>query len=185
MIYFACHGSPDPDRPDNIYLITPDPDPTNIAGTALPMRKVQLNINETLLVDKVILLADTCHSAGIASSGRRSLTSSTDSINRYLEEISQANAVLALLTAARTNEVSFEDEKWGGGHGVFTHYLLEGMRGAADRTQNGIVTVDELFEYVCAKVKLDTDYKQHPLIGPHSFDSNLPNQTQDEWGRLT
>ncbi|MBE9031836.1 SUMF1/EgtB/PvdO family nonheme iron enzyme [filamentous cyanobacterium LEGE 11480] len=175
IIYFACHGAPDPDRPSNIYLITHDTDPRNIAGTALPMREISLNVHETLLADKVVMLADTCHSAGIAQSGgRRSLADQSGSINQYLQEMSHANAGLALLTSAEANEVSFEDQRWGDGHGVFTHYLLQGMQGAADRVSNGIVTLGELFEYVRENVKRDTDYKQHPLIGSDIFDRDLP-----------
>jgi formylglycine-generating enzyme required for sulfatase activity/uncharacterized caspase-like protein len=174
IIYFACHGSPDPDRPENLYLITHDTHPRDIAGTALPMREIDLSIRENLLAEKIIILADTCHSAGIANTiGRRSLNDSTNQINRYLKEISQAKDGIALLTSAEANETSFEGEQWGGGHGVFTHYLLEGMNGAADQNQNGSVNLGELFEYVREQVQRDTDHRQHPLIGANPFDRNL------------
>ena len=34
IIYFASHGAPDPDRPKNVYLLTYDTDPQDIASTA-------------------------------------------------------------------------------------------------------------------------------------------------------
>ena len=174
IIYFACHGSPDPDRPENLYLITHDTNPRDIAGTALPMREIDLCIRENLLAERVIILADTCHSAGIANTiGRRSINDSTNQINRYLKEISQSKNGIALLTSAEANETSFEDRKWGGGHGVFTYYLLRGMNGAADINQNGSVNLGELFEYVRENVQRDTDHRQHPLIGANPFDRNL------------
>jgi formylglycine-generating enzyme required for sulfatase activity len=184
IIYFACHGSPDPDRPENLYLITHDTNPRDIAGTALPMREIDLSIRENLLAEKIIILADTCHSAGIANTiGRRSINDSTHQINRYLKEISQAKDGIALLTSAEANETSFEDAKWGGGHGVFTYYLLAGMNGAADQNQNGSVNLGELFEYVRENVQRDTDHRQHPLIGANPFDRNLtiaiPNALTD------
>src|SRR6266567_5438268 len=37
LIYFACHGAPDPDKPSNIYLLTYETDPEDISGTAIPM----------------------------------------------------------------------------------------------------------------------------------------------------
>jgi len=40
LIYFACHGSPDLDRPGIVYLLTHDTDPEDISGTALPMREI-------------------------------------------------------------------------------------------------------------------------------------------------
>lgn len=84
---------------------------------------------------------------------------------------------IALLTSAEANEVALEDEKWGGGHGVFTYYLLEGMRGKAESSKDGIVSVGELFEYVRESVRKTTDNKQHPAIGTTLFDRNLPLAT--------
>ena len=175
VIYFACHGAPDFDRPGNVYLLTHDTAPDDIAGTALPMREIDLSLKENLHAEKVIVLADTCHSAAIGGGiGRRSAVDDSTFVNRYLQEVSRARGGIALLTSAEATEVSFEDARWGGGHGVFTHYLLEGMRGAADRDGNGIVTVGELFEYVRDNVKSATEHRQHPLIGANAYDRSMP-----------
>lgn len=176
LIYFACHGSPDPDRPSNVYLLTHDTDPNDIAGTALPMEDIDRALKGILLSEKVIILADTCHSAAIGGGigGRRSVVDDAKLLNRFLRDIGQSKGGVALLTSAEANEVSFEDTRWGGGHGVFTHYLLKGMRGAADLDGNGIVTIGELFEYVRDNVKQATDYRQHPSIGTNAYDRNLP-----------
>ena len=176
LIYFACHGAPDIDRPGIVYLLTHDVDPKDISGTALPMREIDLSLRENLLAERVIILADTCHSAAIGGGiGRRDAGDNTAVVNSYLREVSKTRGGVALLTSAEANEVSFEDAKWGDGHGVFTHYLLEGMKGAADRSpKNGVVTVGELFEYVRENVQRATDNKQHPCIGTNSYDRNLP-----------
>ncbi len=175
LIYFACHGAPDPERPSNVYLLTYDSDPKDIAGTALPVNDINRALKDTLHSEKVIILADTCHSAAIGGGIRsRKLDESTALINRYLKEVSTARGGTALLTSAEANEVSFEDAKWGGGHGVFTYYLLRGLKGAADTNKNGFVTVGELFEYVRENVKTATQHRQHPSIGTNPFDRNLP-----------
>jgi tetratricopeptide (TPR) repeat protein len=178
LIYFACHGSPNPDRPKNIYLLTHDTEPNAIAGTALPMDDIDRALKDTLFADKVIVLADTCHSGAIGGGigGRRSVEVEDISkvMNRYFLNISQSKGGVAFLSSAEANQVSFEDTKWGKGHGVFTHFLLEGMRGAADTDNNGIVTIGELFEYVRDNVKQATDHKQHPSIGTNSYDRNMP-----------
>lgn len=175
IFYCACHGSPDLDRPENVYLLTHDTDPLDIAGSALPMGQINQSFRETLLSKRVVLFADTCHSAAIAQeSGSRNIANPNDLVNRYLQEVSITRAGIALLTSAEANEVSWEDAKWGGGHGVFTYYLLKGLQGEADINQNGLVTVGELFEYVRSKVQEATDYKQHPAIGTNPFDRNLP-----------
>lgn len=185
VLFFACHGAPDPQRPDNVYLLTHDVDPDDIAGTALPMREIDLSLRENLLADRVVIIADTCHSAAIGGGpGRRSAVNSTAAVNAYLQALSESKGGVALLTSAEASEVSLEDERWGGGHGVFTHYLLEGMRGAADTSpRNGVVTLGELFEYVRENVKNATDYRQHPSIGTTWFDRLLPMSVPGLTGR--
>ena len=131
LIYFACHGAPDIDRPGIVYLLTHDVDPKDISGTALPMREVDLSLKENLLAERVIILADTCHSAAIGGGiGRRDAGDNSAVVNSYLREVSKTRGGVALLTSAEANEVSFEDAKWGDGHGVFTHYLLRGHEGS-------------------------------------------------------
>ena len=139
------------------------------------MREIDISLKENLHAEKVIVLVDACHSAAIGGGiGRRSAIADSTLLNRYLLEIGRAKGGLALLASAEANEVSFEDFKWGGGHGVFTHYLLEGMRGAADIDANGIITIGELFEYVRDNAQKATDYKQHPSIGTNPYDRNMP-----------
>jgi tetratricopeptide (TPR) repeat protein len=90
------------------------------------------------------------------------------------QQVSETKKGIALLTSAAASETSLEGAQWGGGHGVFTHFVLEGMRGAADNPRDGVVAVRELFEYVRKQVQLATDNQQHPNIGNNSFDPNLP-----------
>ena len=57
---------------------------------------------------------------------------------------------VAALYACSENEVSWEDSTLGGGHGVFSHFVIEGLKGAADENgdRNGALTLNELTEYV-------------------------------------
>jgi uncharacterized caspase-like protein len=93
-----------------------------------------MTLRDNLFSEKVVIIADACHSASIGKGiGRRSNPIySTAVVNRYLENVCKSREGIALLTSAEANEVALEDEKWGGGHGVFTYFLLEGMRGNAD-----------------------------------------------------
>ena len=178
LIYFACHGSPDLDRPNNVYLLPYDTEIDDISGTAVPMEAIDISLKDNLLSEKIVIIADACHSASIGKGiGRRSSpVNSTAAVNRYLENVSKAKGGVALLTSAEANEVALEDEKWGGGHGVFTYYLLEGMRGNADMDpKDGIVSVGELFEYVRERVQKETMNQQHPSIGTNPFDREFTN----------
>ena len=66
-----------------------------------------------------------------------------------------------IMTASGANEVSAEDDQLG--HGVFTYYLVEGLKGKADADRDGFITVDEAYLYVSAKVPGATGQEQHPV----------------------
>jgi len=188
LIYLAGHGAPDIDRPGVVYFLTHDVDRKDISGTALPMREIDLCLRENLLAERVIILADTCHSgafnqdSGKLAQGMNKRDVGTDSavINSYLQQMNKTKGGVALLTSAKEDEVAYEDDELE--HGVFTYFLLKGMEGAADGAidgarKNGIVTVGELFEYVRKNVQEYTEGKQRkqtPCIGSNSYDQNLP-----------
>jgi uncharacterized caspase-like protein len=71
-----------------------------------------------------------------------------------------------VLTSSDVNEVSRESKRWGGGHGVFTWALLEGLRGKADASGDSLITAGELFNYVRQRVQLETGFKQNPRALP-------------------
>ena len=78
----------------------------------------------------------------------------------FLTRLSKARGRV-VLTASRASEVSEEREELG--HGVFTYYLLEGLRGKADLDGDGVITVDEVYAYVSRKVPEATGQNQHPV----------------------
>jgi len=94
-------------------------------------------------------------------------------VNKLLFQMVMANDGMAMLTASSSSELSYESDRWGNGHGVFSHYLLEGLKGNADRNSNGIVEIRELYEYVYRNVSGDTSGKQHPEL-KGNFDNELP-----------
>jgi uncharacterized protein YjbI with pentapeptide repeats len=179
LIYFSCHGGIDHERPLISYILPHDTDPGDISTTGLPMREIGDSIRENLLSQKIIIIADACHSAGIGEAiATRNINSPAARINKFLQTLANSTNGIALFTSAEANEVAFEDKRWGNGHGVFTHFLLEGIRGKADGygggETDGVISIGELFEYVRDNVKESTDNKQHPSIGTSRYDRNLP-----------
>jgi uncharacterized caspase-like protein len=73
---------------------------------------------------------------------------------------------VGLLLSCAAGQAASEGEQWGG-HGVFFHYVLEGLKGKA-RDGKGNVTWDSLRTYVKEQVQ-----------------SDLKEQTPEEAGRLT
>jgi hypothetical protein len=162
VIYIAGHGAPDPLDPRNLYLLTADSKPDDMGGTAFPMWQLQDVFERILKAKRVITLADTCHSYGF--SGARAGAASkraNNLVNQYLQRYA-SKGQRAVITASDISESSFEDAKWGDGHGVFTWFLLQGMKGAADANHDGVVTAGELFNYLKQAVPQATAGKQNP-----------------------
>jgi hypothetical protein len=161
VIYYAGHGAPDPGRPDNLYLLPADTELDRLAATGFPMWDVKTALRRQIAAERVLVIADACHSAGTAD-GETVGGGDSNEISGGFQQLFTPSRRL-MLTAADTNEFSLEDERWGG-HGVFTHFLLDGLRGAGDLDGNGIVTVTELFDHVSANVRGATSGRQNPQI---------------------
>ncbi len=174
IVYIASHGEPEPDRPQNLFLLTHDSELDKLASTAYHMENVNLDMKRYISADRLIFLADACHAGGIASGGFGA-RGFTNPINSALSALSTTKEGWAMITASRAGEVSLESDKWGNGHGAFTYALLEGLNGKADiaGNYNGIVTIAEAFDYLESKVKRETQSAQHPVI-TGDFDNSMP-----------
>lgn len=166
FIYLAGHGDADPNAPQNLYFILHDTKLADMPSTALPMTELQELLDRQVRAQRVVVFIDTCHSAGLSGerpSGARGVENNL--INLYASKLF-TEAGRAVITASDVNEVSNEDARWGGGHGVFTWALLEGLRGAADVDADRFVTAGELFGYVSSRVREETGFKQNPRALP-------------------
>ncbi len=159
VIYYAGHGAPDPNRPDNLYLLPTDSDLDALAATGFPMWDVKTALRRQIASERVIVIADACHSAGTADGETVGGTGSNAIAGGFAQLFTPSRRLM--MTAADTNEFSLEDRRWGG-HGVFTHFLLEGLEGAGDSNADGIVTFTELFDFVQSSVRTATDGRQNP-----------------------
>lgn len=57
--------------------------------------------------------------------------------------------------------------------GVFSYYLIKGLKGEANKDNDKIITVTELYDYVKQNVQTYTSYKQTPVINGN-YDKNMP-----------
>lgn len=172
VIYLAGHGMPDPERPDNLYLLAHDTELEDIAATGIPMEVVNEAIAKTYARNKV-LLADACHSAGVGASGARAVN--VNQINdAFLDALNSSTGGFVAFTASEMNQRSEEGEQWCGGHGAFTCRLLEGLNGAADEDGDRIITLGEIMEYTRDRVRRDTRNAQIPTISLTTYDRFWP-----------
>jgi uncharacterized caspase-like protein len=172
VIFCSGHGMPDPDKASNLYLVTYDTDPTKIAATGFPMWDLDTALRRTIAAERVVALVDTCHSAG-TTEGVKGVKIG-DEYKRYFDELARSKPGRVVFTSCEGYEVSRESDKWGGGHGIFTWALLDGLNGKADADNDGIVSLGELLDYVDITVRRETANEQHPAKAGVQFDRKLP-----------
>lgn len=160
LIYYAGHGFV---YSGKVYLAPTDFDPKNPAGTGYSTEQLGAAFGSKIKGKWKVMLTDACHSGAV--------TSDTDSrtLNSRLLDM---NRSLFSLTASRDREQSFESPEWGGGHGIFTYYVVKGMEGEADESRDGLVTADELTAYVQRNVREASGGRQNPTVGG-SFDNGM------------
>ncbi len=171
VLYFAGHGAADPNDRRNLYLLTYDTNPDDMGGTAFPMWQLQDVFSRIIKAKRVITFADSCHSYGI--SGQSNLPAKSNNlVNQYLSRYA-GDVDRAVITASDISQLSYEGEQWGGGHGVFSYFVLQGLKGAADGNKDGTVTAGELFAYIRSNVAEATGGQQTPIALAGLAD-NLP-----------
>ncbi len=170
VIYFAGHGAPEVDtrgiERDGLakYLIPNDADPDDLYSTALPMDELQ-TIFGRIEAERVVVLLDACYSGsagGRTFAAKKTRAGAVDDL--FLERLTRSKG-RAIITASRPSEVSIELPELG--HGIFTYYAVRGLKGAADLNRDGIVTLQELYEYLEQQVTQkarSVGGNQHPVM---------------------
>lgn len=176
-IFYAGHGSAEsPDSQDNLFLLPYDVDYSRIATTAFPMWDIETALKRFIKAKRVVVIADACHAAGVGQqfdiARRAGRGMKVNPIANGFNGLSSIGSSVCILSAADASQFSQEGDKWGGGHGVFTYFLLRGLEGQADSSRDGRVTVLELASYVSEQVRRATGSAQCPRMAG-SFDPAL------------
>ena len=149
LFYFAGHGN---DMASGIRLVMSD--------SALEKPGIDLELlreKATKTKANVVLILDSCFS-GAADPGEifpfHEITE--DGIDHKVGIFSSGKILLA---ACGNRASARESDTYG--HGLFTHYLLEGLLGRAANAR-GIITPHSLYEYIADK--LNEDGRQRPIF---------------------
>jgi len=154
-IYYAGHGSPVMDPKSRSrdgmekYLVPTDAELDDLRATGISMDEIQRFFG-WIESKQVMFFIDSCYSGEAGGrtfhnpqyQGRHLLSA------EFLEDLASEGRLV--VTACDVNEVSLETQDIG--HGLFTHYLIEGLKGAADKDGDGLVTIHELYDYVYEQV---------------------------------
>ncbi|MCX7048230.1 MAG: SUMF1/EgtB/PvdO family nonheme iron enzyme [Candidatus Sumerlaeota bacterium] len=143
LIDLSAHGFLDDQG--RSFLFPQDGDVRQLFDTAVPLAR----IDEILAASKAtrkIMFVDACRNT--PRRGVRGANDRTDA--KELFKNLQASQGKVALVSCDAGQISNEAAEFR--HGVFTYYLLEGLRGKARTDKNGFVTFSGLMEYVCDEV---------------------------------
>jgi hypothetical protein len=154
VLYYGGHG--ETDDKGRFFLLAADwapskpKDKTTVTGDELKARLADLPC-------RVVLMLDACHSGAAAPGRKTRVPPKTDALASDLT--GEAGAVV--LFAAGNDELAGENSDLK--HGYFTLALIEGLKGAADKSpKDGVVHLNELLTYVEYRgAELSKD-EQHP-----------------------
>lgn len=158
VFFFSGHGT-------NGHLVPHDFDGYN---NLLSHQELK-NIFEYSNAKHKLIMADACYSGGLIAA--KSAQSSTKRLYEAFEKTKKGTAVMM---SSSSEEVSLEAR--GLRSGIFSHFLLEGIRGKADVNYDKVVTITELFNFVNTNVLEYTANRQHPMLSGN-FDKNMPVAT--------
>jgi tetratricopeptide (TPR) repeat protein len=156
IILIAGHGTVEAPGSKSAFILSHDADPQDLKSTALGVNELQdLFTKQLQNVARVVLFVDVCKAGAISAMSTANMASTVESLGGVPGK-------LFGYLASQPNQVSIEGPQFGGGHGVFSYFILKGMQGEADENADGVVDADELVTYVTAQVRKATAKKQIP-----------------------
>lgn len=157
FIFFAGHGQTEElaSGRQKGYLIPVDGSLTDYLSTAISMEQVR-EFSERIQAKHIYYAIDACYS-GIGLD--RSLGISPETPG-YLDKVTRFRSIQIATAGGRGEQVVERD-----GHGLFTQYLIQGLRGEADSDLDGVVTATELGSFIRPKVSNASGNRQTPQYG--------------------
>jgi hypothetical protein len=167
-VYFAGHGMPGVKKGEP-YLVPYDGDTRFIEQSGYKLISFYQDIYK-LKLQRVYVFLDSCFS-GMASRAAEMLIRGARPALMHVENVRppSSRSRIISLNATSTDEVShaFHEKK----HGLFTYYLLRGLKGEADQNHDGWTSIKELYAYVrnnVRRVSRRMQSEQTPVIVPPS-----------------
>ena len=158
LLYFSGHGV----RNDvgQLFLAAHDTEINILEASGIPADFVTQSMNNSRS-QRQLLILDCCNSGAFAyGSKSASAVGKSMGIATAFEGSGFGRVVL---TATDATQYAWEGDKVIGDtqKSVFTHFLIEGLKGEADRNSDGRIHVDELYDYAYEQVVRRTP-KQTP-----------------------
>ena len=145
FVYYSGHGAPNPKTGD-AYLVPYDGDPSFIEETGYSLRRLYAAL-EKLPAKEIVVALDSCFSG---AGGRSVLAKGARPLVMTMET-SIIPQKIAVLSAASGHQISSTYEEKG--HGLFTYFLLKGIKEKAEASGGGGIELRQLFRYLKPQVE--------------------------------
>lgn len=149
LLYFSGHGIRN--EQGQLFLATTDTEMNILEASSIAAEFVTQSMNQSHSQRQVLVL-DCCNSGAFAQ-GMKSAPAVGGSMG-MATAFEGSGFGRVVLTATDATQYAWEGDKLIGNtqKSVFTHFLIEGLKGRADRNQDGRINVDELYEYAYEQV---------------------------------
>lgn len=146
FIYYSGHGAPNPKTSD-AYLVPYDGDPTFIDQTGYSLKRMY-DVLGKLPAKEIIVTLDSCFSG---AGGRSVLAKGARPLVMDLQSGVVLSKNMTVLSASSGDQISSTyDEK---GHGLFTYYMLKGIKNEDVVKKDGALDINELHAYIKPQVE--------------------------------
>lgn len=153
IVFFSGHGAVD-DR-GRPYWVMQNTQIDSLRASALSETEITELLDE-IRTTRLVTLIDACYSASTAEIGR---SKSLVDIQKIYPKFKGEGRVI--ITGSKGDQLSvvISDKNHPGyGYSAFTWHVIEGMKGGGDADRDGVVTLDELWDYV--KDRTETTARQ-------------------------
>jgi hypothetical protein len=157
LLYFSGHGVKD--EQGHLYLAVRDSEIALLAGSAIETAFITGRMDRSFSKQQVLVL-DCCHSGAFDHGAKAAQGVSVGTA----EAFEGTGLGRVILSATDATQYAWEGDRIIGDAetSLFTHFMVDGLRtGAADLDDDGVVTVDELYDYVRDRV-VDVTPRQTP-----------------------
>ncbi len=147
FIYYSGHGAPNPNTGD-AYLVPYDGDPTFIDETGYSLKTLYEQLGR-LPAREIVVALDACFSG---AGGRSVIAKGARPLVMHAQSALFIPGNVSVLAAAANNQISSTyDAK---SHGLFTYFMLKGIKDENVVARNGSIAINDLFAYLKPQVEL-------------------------------
>ncbi len=167
FVYFSGHGAPNPKTGD-AYLVPYDGDPSFIDQTGYSLKRMYDALGK-LPAKEIVVALDSCFSG---AGGRSVLAEGARPLVMNLQSSKALPRNMTVLSASSGSQISSTYKEKG--HGLFTYFLLKGIKNEDVVKPDGSLKVDDLYGYLKPQVERIARRQYNNEQTPQLIGSNKP-----------